>query len=108
MGDRLEWWEAAAHALRLEKATQRDQVHQRREQVRELRAQLGGLEARFAQTPGITAPKLKALQKAEGESSNAEAALSAMAAGLEVLASDAPVSIGEEALAVGEPPAPGP
>jgi len=43
----------------------------------------------------ITAPKLKTLQKLDGECSNADAALEAMAAGLEVIASDAVVHVGD-------------
>ncbi|MGI8602250.1 MAG: AAA family ATPase [Verrucomicrobiales bacterium] len=93
---------AASHIQGIEKATQRDQISKKLEQVRELRASVSELEGRLAQTPAITAQMLKALQKAEGECSSAASALDAMAAGIEVLASDAPVFVGDRALVAGE------
>lgn len=50
----------------------------------------------------MTPAKLKSLQKHDGECAQAQAALEAMAAGLEVVMSDAPVRVGERTLAPGE------
>jgi chromosome segregation ATPase len=86
---------AGAHVRRIEKATQRDQIGRRLDQVCGLRTNLATLEAGLAQIPVITAPKLKTLQTLDGECSNADAALEAMAAGLEVIASDAVVHVGD-------------
>ncbi len=93
---------AASHIQRIEKATQRDLIGKKLDQVRELRVSVSQLESVLAQIPAITPQKLKALQKLEGEYSNAAAALNAMAAGIEVIASDAPVIIGERTLAAGD------
>jgi DNA repair exonuclease SbcCD ATPase subunit len=93
---------AGAHLQRIEKANQLHQVEKRLVQVHELRNTLGLLEAGLAQIPLVTAPKLKMLQKIDGECSNAGAALEAMAAGLEVIASDAVVRVGCQTVATGE------
>lgn len=91
-----------AHVRRIEKATQRDQIGKKLNQVRGSRTNLATLEANLAQIPVITAPKLKTLQELDGECSNASAALEAMAAGLEVIASDAVVRVGDHTVRMGE------
>jgi hypothetical protein len=101
-GARLRSDLAGAHVQRIEKRGHRDQIGKRLDQVRELRTALTALEARLAQTPAITAPKLKALQTLDSECSNSSAALDAMAAGLEVVASEVAVHVGEHTVATGE------
>ena len=92
---------AEAHLQRIERATQRDAVEKRCGQVRELRGILNQLEAGLAQIPAITASKLKILQRIDSECSNAGAALEAMATGLEVIASDVAIRVGDDLVETG-------
>lgn len=93
---------AAAHVQRIEKAAQRDQLGRRLEQVRASRERLAKLESALAQTRPVTPAKLKALQALDGDCAKASAALDAMAAGIEVVSSNAPVRVGPRELGVGE------
>jgi len=76
---------AGAHRQRLERTVQRDQLRARLENVAAARAELVDLETKLARTPPVTPDFLKKLRKLEQERSTAEAALNAMAAGLEVI-----------------------
>ena len=57
-----------------------------------------GTGGRLATVAAISSAQLKSIQKQEGRCSTAEAALQAMAAGIEVLASDCAVQVGEQRL----------
>lgn len=89
---------AASYVALFEKTQQHDQLSVRAEQVRKAKNELAGLVEKIAKLPAIDGPKLKALQKLEGQCSNAKAALEAMAAGIEVLASNQPVKVGGKKL----------
>lgn len=92
---------AAAQVQRFDKAATLDQVRARLSQVRGIREELRKLEAALAEVPSITGPKLTALQKLEREIGETTAARDAMAAGLEVLAADQSVRLGDRTLAAG-------
>jgi hypothetical protein len=72
------------------------------EQIRKERETRSALEAELAKLPPLDTAKFKKLQKLETDRSNAESALNAMAARVEVICSDAPVKAGEKTLASGE------
>ena len=93
---------AAAWVTLFERTTQRDQLLGKLKQVNEVRERVANLEAEIAKLPAITPAKLKKLQDLQSEFSNAEAALQAMAAGIEVVASDQTVKVGDLTLVVGE------
>jgi hypothetical protein len=93
---------ATAHEQRIEKAAACGQLAARLAQVRLLRGELTARQTALAQFPALTPPKMRALHGLDGECAQAKAALAAMAAGVEVLASDQPVRLGGESLDVGE------
>jgi DNA repair exonuclease SbcCD ATPase subunit len=93
---------ATAYLQRFEKENQRNQLRKKMKEVAKVRDSIQKLEARLSGVPAIDAKGVKALQKLEVERSNAEAALKAMATGLEVLSADIPVKIGSAKLAVGD------
>ncbi len=92
----------AAWVTLFERTTQRDQLLGKLKQVDDVRECVAKLEAEIAKVPAITPAKLKKLQDLQSEFSNAEAALQAMAAGIEVVASDQTVQVGDLTLVVGE------
>lgn len=93
---------AIAYVTLFERTTQRDLLVDKLSQVTEVRDRLATHEAEIAKLPDISPAKLKKLQNLQGEYSNAEAALQAMAAGIEVVASDDTVQVGDRMLGVGE------
>jgi hypothetical protein len=93
---------AGAHVERIEKAAHRDQLAKKLEQVKERRTHLDELEKQLARTPPVSAQKLKALQRLEGECTKCRAAMEAMAAGLEVVESRVPVEIDGHRLTAGQ------
>ncbi len=93
---------AAAHLQRLEKSAALEQLRAREARVMQLRTELAALDSKLAQWPAVDAAKLKKLQAIDGECSLAAAALDAMAARLEVIASNAPVQVDGDLLAAGE------
>ncbi|MCZ6673208.1 MAG: AAA family ATPase [Verrucomicrobia bacterium] len=70
--------------------------------VAKLRKTLEKLESELAKLPSIDARKLKSLQSQAGALSEAEAALKAMAAGIEVVVSEAQILVDGEALSIGQ------
>lgn len=99
---RLRFDLAEAYLRHIEKAAQRDQIAKNLERIRDLRTDCGALEARAALTPAISAEHVKKLQKLESDCSKAEAALSAMATGIEIIATNTPVYLGEKAFEAGD------
>ena len=93
---------AMAHVNLFQKTAEcAGRVH-RWNQVQHVRGHLADLAATLATVPVVSTAQLKSIQKQEGRCSNAEAALQAMAAGVEVLASDCPVRVGDRTLDVGQ------
>jgi energy-coupling factor transporter ATP-binding protein EcfA2 len=64
--------------------------------------ELTRLREELAKLPEVATPKLKKLQKLEAEMNQSEAALKAMAAGIEVIAAREPVQVGGDSLVVGQ------
>lgn len=93
---------AIAYVTLFERTTQRDLLVGKLSQVTEVRDRLATREAEIAKLPDISPATLKKLQNLQGEYSNAEAALQAMAAGIEVVTSDETVQVGDRTLGVGE------
>ncbi len=93
---------ASACVQQFEKAVRRNQIEAKRGQVREARKTLAALEEKWAQGPAITLSSLKSLQQLETQASRHQLALESMAAGVELMASDLAVQVGDSLLAVGE------
>ena len=91
-----------AHASLFQRTAECDVLLGKLEQAHTVRRHLADLEAYLATVPAITSSQLKSVQKLENRCSNAEAALQAMAAGIEVLASDWVVQVGDKTLHVGQ------
>jgi DNA repair exonuclease SbcCD ATPase subunit len=96
---RREW--AAASVQLLEKKAIVEQLVLKAAQIRKRQEKLKGLRKELAKIPAIDARKLQKLQTLDTDVAKAEAALSAMAAGVEVITADAPVTIGEKTFAAG-------
>lgn len=86
----------------LEKSQALDALRQRVEQVKALAARQKEEEQALARLPQVDAAKLKSLRKMETDWVQADAALQAMATGIEVLASDQVIHLGGIPLAPGE------
>jgi hypothetical protein len=84
-----------------EKRAQCDALAQRLANVQQVRARITTLQQDLAQLPALTTARAKALRKLEDDAALAEAALQAMAAGIENCGAE-PVMIGERLLAPGE------
>lgn len=93
---------AAACVARFEKDARLQELLVRDGQVRGHQEQLTRLREELAKLPEVTSPKLKKLHKLEAEVIQSEAALNAMAAGIEVLSASEPVQVGAVSLAVGQ------
>ncbi len=98
---RLYYDTVAAHAVRFEKTEIHSKFKEKHDRVSELRNALGKLEQQSAELPKVGQGDLRELQGLESESARASTSLQAMAAGLEVIASDLPVMIGDQVLSVG-------
>jgi DNA repair exonuclease SbcCD ATPase subunit len=92
----------AAWVAQFEKAGRLQELLARNAQVCAHLEQLTRLRAELARLPKVTPAKLRQLQRLESEVAQAEAALKAVAAGIEVLCADAPVRVGDASLAVGQ------
>ncbi len=93
---------AVAHSRLFDQAERLERVDEKQVKVTNLRSSLSALEMQLAQVPKVDPAKLRKLQRLEKECWEARAALQAMAAGVEVLASDRPVFAGGEPLAAGQ------
>lgn len=94
---------AAAQFAVFGQLRQRDELSARLEQVKKIDASLTELRAGLAKLPAIEPADLKRLEKMDTERAEAEATLRAMAAGIELLAGDQPVTAGQTSLAIGQP-----
>jgi hypothetical protein len=92
---------AIAHLLRIERIAERDQLRRKQAELAKVRGERTVLQGKLAQTPAVSEKVLKNLQSLDRECSNAEAALNAMAAGLEVIAGDAKVHVSGAILETG-------
>lgn len=99
---RLRHDHAAARTRIFETSEQESRLVERQSAVLALRKEMAAAEADLARLPSVDAPRLRGLQGLESKCAEATAALQAMAAGLEVLASDKPVTTGAEPVVPGE------
>ncbi len=93
---------AAACVVRFEKEARLQELLAKDRKVRDCQKQLSRLREDLAKLPEVTAAKLKKLLNLETEASQSEAALKAMAAGIEVISASEPVRVGDVSLAVGQ------
>lgn len=94
--------ELAAAAVRLfEKKSAVTELSEKAGQIRARQQQLTMLRDQLAKLPKIDSAQLKKLQNLENALGKAEAALKAMAAGVEVIFADAQVCVGETSLSAG-------
>ncbi len=93
---------AAAWLAQFEKAVRLDELSKKAQQVQKLESTLSELRQDLAKLAELDAAKLKKLQKLETELGSAEASLQAMAAGLDIVASDQPVLVGGLPLSAGD------
>jgi DNA repair exonuclease SbcCD ATPase subunit len=93
---------ASAHAVHFEKKEIHTTLTGKEERVLKCRARLAELEGQFAKLSKVDKAKLNKIQKLESEYSNARAATKAMATGLEVVAADKPIKLGEQTIPVGQ------
>ena len=93
---------AAACVARFEKDARLQELLVKDGQVRGHQDELTRLREELAKLPEVTAPKLKKLQRLEAEFNQNEAALNAMAAGIEVLSTSEAVRVGDVSLAEGQ------
>ena len=93
---------AAACVARFEKEARLEELVAKELQVRGHQERLARLREDLARLPEVTTAKLKKLQRLETVVTQSEAALNAMAAGIEVLSASEPVRVGEASLAVGQ------
>jgi DNA repair exonuclease SbcCD ATPase subunit len=94
---------AGAYVALFQRTAQRDQLTSQRARVQQLRRELGEVESALAAVPVIVPAQLDTLRELERARDKAEATLAAMAAGIEILASDVPVTIAGTALEPGQP-----
>jgi recombinational DNA repair ATPase RecF len=92
---------SAAFAVLLEKTGQYRQFAEKADLIRREQQARSGLETDLARLPQVDTAKLKKLQKLEVDRSNAESALKAMAARIEVISSTTQVKAGENILTAG-------
>lgn len=93
---------AAAYALLLERKESHAKLQEKAARIAGLQNTAGALEQQLAQLPTVEKNRLAKIQKLDREHSNARAAFEAMAAGIEVIASDLPVVVGGQFLATGQ------
>jgi DNA repair exonuclease SbcCD ATPase subunit len=91
-----------AYLRQFEKSSQRDQINKNLERIREMRTKLEALEALVAQSTPVTAEKIKKLRKLEEGCFKAEAKLSAMATGIEIIENVADIFLNEKQMAKGD------
>ncbi|MCW1886062.1 AAA family ATPase [Luteolibacter flavescens] len=93
---------AVASIAVLEKAADLARLTARAAEASQLRTDIRGQEEALSQLPAITAKDLEVLRQLDRAASQAEASLSAMATGIELIASDVAVSLDGQALVPGE------
>jgi DNA repair exonuclease SbcCD ATPase subunit len=93
---------AASWVDRFEKQARLEELQGKQNQVNGINARLAELRQELGKLPEINNAKLKRLQKLEGQVNEAEAALKAMAAGIEILTASEPVQVGQRAIEPGE------
>ncbi|MCZ7638630.1 MAG: AAA family ATPase [Verrucomicrobia bacterium] len=93
---------ASAQSTLFEKTALHARLTDKARTIAERRDAIAALEGELANLPAITRTKLERIQRLETNCSTAAAALQAMAAEIEVLASDQPALIGDDAVPVGQ------
>jgi DNA repair exonuclease SbcCD ATPase subunit len=99
---RLRYDFAVAQAALFEKATLHSKLTEKAQTICDRRKAIGELEKELAQLPEVTRSRLENVQRLQAECGTAAAALRAMAAGLEVLASDQRVLAGGNPIETGQ------
>lgn len=92
---------AAAYVNRFEKETRNTELVKRLDRVKMLEKEISKFREKLAQFPLINQKDLKKLQKLDNQLAQASAALNAMAAEVEVIASDQIVKVGDDTLTIG-------
>lgn len=92
---------AAAYISVHEKRARNKELQERLERVSALQTEIEGFRSSQAQLPSVNEEILTQLQTLESELAQANAALGAMAAEIEVISTNQSVRVGEEALAAG-------
>lgn len=93
---------ASAWLAQFERAARLDELSKKADQIQKLESELTQLRQDLAKLPDLDATKLKKLQKLEAELSGADASLQAMAAGLDVIATDQTFLVAGAAMSPGE------
>jgi len=93
---------ARAYVRLFELTAESDRLATKAARVRQSKDDLTEVERNLAAIPAVDNAKLKKLQSLDRKRSDAEVALKAMAAGLEVLEAAEPVSAGDTSFAVGQ------
>lgn len=93
---------AAACVARFEKDARLQELLVKEVQVRGHQEELNRVRQELAKLPEVTAPRLQKLQSLETEFNQNEAALNAMAAGIEVLSTSESVRVGDASLSEGQ------
>ncbi|PTY04933.1 hypothetical protein DB347_19770 [Opitutaceae bacterium EW11] len=93
---------AAAESALFAALARRDEGKQRAEQARSLARSVRALEDELSKLPALDVAQVKRIQTLESERLAAEAALQAMAAGVDVVSADQPVRLGNRELRPGE------
>jgi len=99
---RLRYDFASASIAAFEKSADHQRLATRAREAGQLRGDIASQQEALSQLPALTAKDLEALRKLDRAASQAEAGLSAMATGIEVLAADLPVTLDGLPLAPGE------
>ena len=92
----------AAYVAVHEKRARQADLLKRLHRVQGLQKEIQDLRRQLHQLPSLDRARLEELQELEKELGQANAALSAMAAGVEVISADQPVRVGDRALMAGE------
>ena len=93
---------ASAHVSLFEKIEIHSKLSETDEKISARRRELSALEELLAKLPEVNKAKLRKIQKLQTECSIADAALQAMATGLEVLVTNKPVKAGGRPIKVGQ------
>jgi len=94
---------AAAWVARFEKSSTRETLAAKSQEVAALNEELATQRAALAKLPLVTAAQLEALRKSESQHIQADSALAAIAAGVELVSSDEVVCLNGAMLEAGKP-----
>lgn len=93
---------AQARATLVEKTRLHARLQERAQQMQALREQVSALESQLATFPSVNAAALKQLQQLDTAQSQAQAVLSNVATGIEVLSTETDIRLNDETLLAGQ------